>query len=85
MSSSMRGKQPSAADYVDNGVITSASTTRNPKENATEMLCTLTKEQKQANSYNCNSPRLYKNGDTVSASTTAAPTHTPSLSPRSTL
>jgi peroxiredoxin len=70
---------------VDEGIITSAFTTQNPKENADEMLCQLTQGKKQENSYDSDSPRLYKTGISLSVSGTATPTNTPVTSPRSTL
>jgi peroxiredoxin len=70
---------------IDNGVITAAYTTQNPKQNADEMLCQLTQEQKHENSYGNISPRLYTTSKPLSVSATATPTNTPVVSPRQTL
>jgi peroxiredoxin len=67
---------------VDYGVITKALTTKNPKENANEMLCQLNVEPKQESVYQSGSSALY-HASTQGVNTTSeallvkAPIHSP--------
>jgi hypothetical protein len=68
---------------IDNGVISKATTTKDPKGNAAEMLCELTAEQKQSSTYGKGSPTLYHAGALNISTTLTTATQAQAYSPRS--